>query len=68
VAAKKYYNSTIVNDDDEKTMHRTQVNDEKKAMYNSAMKQLEGDNSEMSLLTSKEDHMPMHVASTSCSL
>jgi hypothetical protein len=51
VAAKKYYNSTIVNDDDQKTMHRTQVNDEKKAMYNSAMKQLEGDNSEMSLLT-----------------
>ncbi len=32
-------------------MHRTQVNDEKKAINNSSMKQLEGDNSEMSLLT-----------------
>jgi hypothetical protein len=51
VAAKKYYSSTIVDDDDQKTMHRTQANDEKKATYNSATKQLEGDNSEMSLLT-----------------
>ncbi len=51
VAVKKYYNSTIVNDDDQKTMHRTQVNHEKKATYKSAMTQLEGDNTEMSLLT-----------------
>jgi hypothetical protein len=63
--------TTIVDDDDyKKTMHRTQVNDETKAMYNSAMKQLEGNKSEMSLLTCmwKEDHVPIHVARTSCSL
>jgi hypothetical protein len=51
VAVKKYYNSTIVNDEDQKIMHRTQVNHEKKATYKSAMTQLEGDNTEMSLLT-----------------